>query len=157
MKKKLLYSFLIIMLLVNALLLYLIIDKQSRKGPPKGQTFLTEQLNFTEDQKEQFYLLDREHRGKMMKMDDELDQLRKLMFNSFESENISIDTLTMKMGDLEADKQNELFSFFGKVRELCNEDQKEQFDEIIQEVLQRRGPRPPKGDHKRPPPPRHDF
>lgn len=155
MKKKILYTFLILMLIVNAVLLYLIIDKQSRKVPPRGQTFLTEELNFSEDQKDQFLALDRVHRDKMMEMDEELDQLRKLMFNSFDSNNLSIDTLTMKMGDIEADKQNELFSFFTKVRKLCDEDQQKKFDEIIQEVLHRRGPKPPKGDHKGPPPPRH--
>lgn len=146
------------MLIINAVLLYLIIDKQSRKGPPKGQTFLTEELNFSDDQKDQFFMLDVDHRKKMMKMDKELDQLRKLLFNSFDSENISVDSITMKMGDLETEKHNELFFFFSKVRELCNEDQQKKFDKIIQEVLHKRGPKPPKDDRRGPPPPpRDDF
>lgn len=155
MRKKILYAFLIVMIVINAVLLYLIIDKKMGKGPSKGQTFLTEQLNFSEAQKDQFFKLDKEHRHKMMAFDDELTDLRELLFQSFDKENISIDTLTMKMGDLETEKQSELFSFFGKVRDLCDEEQTKKFDKIIQEVLHKRGPKGPKGKPDELPPPPH--
>lgn len=155
MRKKILYAFLIVMLIVNAVLLYLIVDKKMSKGPSKGQTFLTEQLNFSETQKDAFFKLDREHRQKMMAFDDELKELRELLFQSFDKEHISVDTLTMKMGDLETEKQSELFSFFGKVRELCDAKQTEKFDQIIQEILHRRGPKGPKGNPDHLPPPPH--
>ena len=159
MRKKILYAFLIIMLLINGLLLFLIIDKKLNSGPSKGQGFLTEELNFSESQKADFVSLDREHRRKMMKMDKQLKDLRELLFSSFGKENISVDSITMKMGDLEEEKQGEIFSFFSQVRKLCNEDQIKRFDAIIQEVLKKRGPRPPKRDGHGPPhgPPREDF
>ena len=152
MRKKILYAFLIVMIIINVVLLYLIIDKKMSKGPSKGRTFLTEQLNFSEEQKDQFFKLDEEHRRKMMAFDEELNELRELLFRSFDNKNISIDTLTMKMGDLETEKQSELFTFFGKVRKLCDEDQTKKFDKIIQEVLHKRGPKGPGGKPHGPPP-----
>lgn len=156
MKKKLLYAFLILMLTINVVLLYLIVDKRIGKEPSKGQTFLTEQLEFSEAQKNRFFELDKIHRQKMMKMDDELKNLRELLFNSFDQQNISIETLTMKMGDIETEKHQELFSFFSEVRRMCNEEQTQKFDQIIQEVLKRRAPKPPQGKHKKPPKPLHE-
>ena len=153
MGKKILYTFLVVMLIINVVLLYLIIDKRLGKEPSKGQTFLTEQLNFTEAQKDKFLRLDQEHHRKMMQLDDELNNMRELLFQSFDEEKKFVDALTMKMGELETEKFDELFSFFGKVRALCNEDQTEKFDKIIQEVLKRRGPKGPIGKPKRLPPP----
>lgn len=158
MRKKILYAFLIIMLIINGVLLYMIIDKKLNRGPSKGQTFLTEELNFSESQRADFLSLDREHRRKMMQMDKELRDLRELLFSSFNKTNVSIDSITMKMGDLEEQKQGELFSFFSDVRKLCGEDQAKKFDEIIKDVLQKRGARGPKGNKHGPPhPPRDDF
>ena len=52
----------------------------------------------------------------------------------------------------------ELFSFFGEVRRICDEGQTKKFDKIIQEILRKRGPKPPKGTHEGPPPhANHDF
>lgn len=146
------------MLIINGVLLYMIIDKKLNRGPSKGQTFLTEELNFSESQRADFLSLDREHRRKMMQVDKELRDLRELLFSSFDKNNVSIDSITMKMGDLEEEKQGELFSFFSDVRKLCNENQTKKFDEIIKDVLQKRVPRGPKGEKHGPPhPPRDDF
>ena len=153
MRKKILYAFLIIMLIINGVLLYMIIDKKLNKGPSKGQNFITEELNFSESQTADFLSLDREHRKRMMQMDKELRDLRELLFNSFDKENVSIDSITMKMGDLEEQKQGELFSFFRDVRKLCNDNQVKKFDKIIQDVLRKRGPKGPR-EHG---PPRENF
>jgi hypothetical protein len=45
-----------------------------------------------------------------------------------------------------------LFYHFQKVRALCNESQKQKFDEIIKEAARMMGP-PPRGDRQGPPPP----
>lgn len=153
MGKKILYAFLIVLLIVNGVLLYMIIDKKMGKGPSKGQTFLTEQLNFSQEQKDAFFKLDGEHRKRMMHVDDQLKDLREILFQSFDKEKSFSDSISVKIADLETDKISELYSFFGSVRELCSEDQVKKFDEIIQEVLHRRGPKGPKGKPNRLPPP----
>lgn len=151
MRKKILYVFLIIMLAVNAVLLYLIIDKRMNKSPKQGRSYLIEELHFSKEQKDQFFLLDEEHRKRMMKIDDESLKLRELLFSSYDTEAESRDSLMIRFGNLEAERQDELFSFFGKVRELCDEEQVKKFDEIIQKALHRRGPKPPGGKHGGPP------
>mgnify|MGYP000194548224 CR=1 FL=1 len=152
MRKKILYVFLIFMLIINAMLLYMIIEKKGKKDHAKGQTFLMQELNFSEDQKKQFLLLDNAHRKRMMQIDDESQKLRKTLFDSYSVEIELRDSLMTRFGNLEAARQDELFSFFGKVRKLCNEEQAKKFDEIIQRALHRRGPKPPNGKHGGPPP-----
>ncbi|MFD2565796.1 Spy/CpxP family protein refolding chaperone [Pseudotenacibaculum haliotis] len=158
MRKKLLYAFLLIMLIINALLLYMILDKKMGKQPQKGPGFLTEELNFTEEQKDRFFMLDRVHRREMMQLDDELRDLRKKLFNSFAEEGFSPDSITSRIGELEEAKQKEMYAFFKEVRSLCDEDQAKIFDKIIDKVLRRRGPKKPGPDRRGPPgPPERDF
>ena len=133
------------MLIINAMLLYMIIEKKGKKGPVKGQTFLMQELNFSEDQKQQFLVLDNAHRKRMIQIDDESKELRETLFNSYNKETASKDSLMSRFGNLEAARQDELFSFFTKVRKLCDEEQSKKFDEIIQKELHRRGPKPPDG------------
>jgi len=134
------------MLAINAVLLYLIIDKKMNKPSEQGRSYLIEELNFSKDQKDQFFLLDEEHRKKMMGIDDESRKLRELLFSSYDDEQKeSRDSLMTRFGTLEAQRQDELFVFFGKVRKLCNEDQIKKFDKIIEKALHRRGPKPPDG------------
>lgn len=155
MRKKLLYAFLIILVIANASLLFMIINKPSKKGGSQKENFLTQELNFTEEQKERFLFLDREHRHQMMQMDGELKELRKELFNSFDKENFSPDSLAVRMGEIETEKHQEIFAFFKQVRKICTPDQVSKFDEIIGKALQRRGPRKPKGERRGPP--REDF
>lgn len=144
------------MLVINAVLLYLIIDKKMNKPSKQGRSYLIEELHFSDEQKEQFFLLDEQHRKKMMKIDDESLELRELLFSSYDQKAKSRDSLMIRFGNLEAARQDELFSFFGKVRELCNEEQVKKFDKIIQKALHRRGPKPPGEKHGGPPrPPGH--
>lgn len=159
MRKKLLYAFLIMMLIINALLLYMILDKKMGKPSQKGPGFLTEELNFSEEQKDRFFVLDRMHRHEMMRLDDESRYLRKKLFNSFGEEGFSPDSIALKMGELEEARQKELFAFFKEIRSICNQKQAEKFDEIIEKVLQRRGPKKPGPGRDGPPrhPPGRDF
>jgi len=145
MRKKILYVFLIFMLIINAMLLYMIIEKKGKKDHVKGQTFLMQELNFSEDQKKQFLVLDKAHRQRMMQIDDESKELRETLFNSYQVETSSRDSLMTRFGNLEAARQDELFSFFAKVRKLCDEEQSKKFDEIIKKALHRQGPKPPGG------------
>jgi len=150
MRKKLLYTFLIILLIANAVLLYMIVTKTQKNHPPK-ENFLTQELHFSETQKDQFLTLDQIHRRSMRQLDDELNNLRKQLFNSFGKDSFSSDSITYRMGELETSKQKELYAFFSEVRKLCDENQVEKFDKIIEKVLNQRGPKPPERDRKSPP------
>lgn len=150
MRKKILYTSLIILLIANIVLLYMIVTKAPNNHLPK-ENFLTQELHFSENQKDRFLKLDQIHRRSMRQFDDELSDLRKQLFNSFGKDNFSSDSITNRMGELETSKQKELYAFFSEVRKLCDENQVEKFDKIIEKVLRQRGPKPPERDRKGPP------
>ena len=161
MKSKLLPVLLIALILLNAALIFMLINKThiTPKEHPK-RNFLTEQLQFSKEQKNQFMILDEAHRKSMRGFDKLINQQKEVLFNSFQVENFNIDSLTTKIGVLEGKKESEVYNFFKKVREICTKEQTEKFDEIIKKALKggrpgspRDGRKPP---HKEgmPPPPR---
>lgn len=159
MKKKLLYTFLILITLSNFVLLFMIFNKGPKNEHPPRKNFITKELKFSEDQEERFAFLDQIHRREMRQLDNDLDMLRKELFNSFHISNFSPDSISNKIGHLESLKQQELFAFFSQVRKLCSEEQALKFDKIIQKALRKRGPKPPRrgSDRRGPPPQRENF
>jgi len=141
--------------LANASLLFMIINKPGKNEGPKKQFFLLQELNFNEEQKERFLFLDQVHHNQMMQIDEELKQVRKTLFDSFDKDNFSPDSLAHKMGELETEKHKELFTFFKEVRKICTPSQASKFDEIIQKALRKRDPKQPGGERRGPP--RKDF
>jgi len=159
MRKKLLYLFLLLIVASNIILLTIVFNKGPKKGNGPKHNFISTELNFTEDQEERFLFLDQMHRREMIEFDQEINQLRKQLFNSFEDSNFSSDSITNKIGELESLRLKELIAFFKEVRKLCSQEQASKFDKIIQRALQKRGPKPPGRDGRRkgPPPHRQDF
>lgn len=161
MKSKLLPVLLIALILLNGALIFMLINKTNKtpKEHPK-RNFLTEQLQFSKEQKNQFMILDEAHRKSMRGFDKLINQQKEVLFNSFQVENFNIDSLTTKIGVLEGKKESEVYNFFKKVREICTKEQTDKFDEIIKKALKGRKPGPPrdgrKPPHKEgmPPPPR---
>ena len=98
----------------------------------------------------------------MDKLDFELRRSKDLLFNSFDQENFKLLEITETIGQLNANREKEIYSFFKKVRGLCNENQKVKFDEIISKALKGGMPQKPpmRGsghfpkDRGMPPPPR---
>ncbi|MDT7833159.1 hypothetical protein RQM59_12250 [Flavobacteriaceae bacterium S356] len=150
MRKKILYIFFIVLLLINGVLLYMLIQKPQKKGNSKDH-FLTQKLEFNEDQEVRFRFLDNEHRKQMRHIDAQMRAAKEELFNSFSDTAFSPVIITERIGSLETKKEQELYAFFKQVRQLCNDDQAKKFDLIIKEALHKRGPKG-KRDHKRPPP-----
>ena len=159
MRKKIVFTFLILLVAVNIALLFIVFNIGPKNGGPQKENVMTKELNFSEEQQERFYFLDQIHRNEMRQLDNELDGLRKELFNSFSKTNFSPDSTATRIGQLESLKQKELFAFFSEVRKLCDENQVAKFDSIIQKALRKRGPKPPRkeGRRKSPPPHRKDF
>jgi len=150
MKQKLLYAFIILLLVVNSVLIYMVIKKPHEKRNQPNRTFLTTTLGFSSEQNEAFRTLDEKHKDKMRQFDKQIRRNKDLLFNSFENKTINFEEITKRIGDLEGKKEAELFRFFTKVRLLCTQKQKEIFDKIIQKALHEGKPRPPE-DGRRPP------
>lgn len=162
MKSKLLPTLLIILILLNGVLIFMLIKKPHEiEKHNSGKNFLTEQLNFSESQKELFNNLDEVHREKMLKLDLEIRRKKDVLFNSFNDESIQVDSLIIAASALEVDKELEVYHFFKSVRKICNIEQQKKFDIIINEALKggQSSPPPRKGKNHPPregvmPPPR---
>ena len=152
MKSKLLPILLFLLILLNGVLIFMLVKKphENRKNGPE-RSFLMEQLQFSDTQKEQFIEFDNAHRNVMMRIDRNVKEQKDVLFNSFQKENFNIDSLTNVIGLLEGKKEAEVFIFFSKVRTLCNSNQTIKFDKIIKKALKRGDRKPPK-DRRMPPP-----
>ena len=162
MKSKLLPALLVILIVLNGVLIFMLIKKPHQKKQHHSEReFLTEQLQFSENQIEKYRNLDEIHRETMVDLDHKLRKQKDILFNSFGDESINVDSLIALNGNLEVKKEAEVFRFFKSVRKICNKEQQEKFDEIINKALKGGKPGPlkdggkhhPQGD--RMPPPKH--
>jgi len=72
MKQKLLYAFIILLLVVNSVLIYMVIKKPHEKRNQPNRTFLTTTLGFSSEQNEAFRTLDEKHKDKMRQFDKQI-------------------------------------------------------------------------------------
>jgi hypothetical protein len=117
----------------------------------KEKNFLTEQLEFTENQKVKFISLDEFHRVSMINLDHQIRKQKDTLFNSFGNKNINIDSLSQIIGKLEGEKEGEVFRFFKSVRNICSKDQQQEFDNIINNAIKGGEKESPKDGRNHPP------
>lgn len=154
MKSKFLPVLLVVLMLLNGALIFMLINKSPQKNnPAPSKNFLSEQLQFSKNQKIEFNVLDENHRRNMMDFEHEIIKEKDVLFNFLNNETIDIDSISSIVGDLEAKKELEIFSFFKSVRKICTKDQQEKFDDIIKRAL-RKGNQGPPNNGDMPPPPR---
>lgn len=164
MKTKLFAVLIIVLVVLNGFLIYMLVAQpHQRNNKPPARNFLTNQLNFSEEQKEIFTELDEKHRERMGKFERKITREKDNLFSSFQEENSTIDTRAIieRTSRLEVEKELEVFEFFKQVRAICNEEQKSKFDQIIKRALRGNKPGPPNrngdrfpGERRMPPPPR---
>ncbi|MCI2227829.1 hypothetical protein MC378_01535 [Polaribacter sp. MSW13] len=161
MKSKLLPILLVLLIFLNAVLIFMLLTKPHEKPQHRQEgNFLIERLQFNDDQKEQFRELDKTHREFMMNFENQIRKNKDVLFNSFSKENFNSDSIISTISVLQAKKDTELYRFFSKVRKICTKKQVKVFDDIINEAL-KGSERPPvneRGPRLRnegmPPPPR---
>lgn len=152
MKTKILPISLVLLILLNGALIFILMkNPHQRKNERPERIFLTKQLDFSETQHKKFNQLDKIHRNNMMRINHQIREQKDILFNSFTNKNINIDSLTSKIGTLEAKKDAEIFRFFSEVRSMCSLQQVTKFDNVIKKALKGGRPRPPKHDRMPPP------
>lgn len=135
--------------------------------PPKNDAvrdFFAKELQFTSKQKEAFEALKKEHH----EAKEDLREIDKEKHDAYLDllKNPNVDTLTVRKAADEIIKVKEkeelaMFYHFQKVRAICDEKQKQKFDEIIKEAARMMGSKPREGQgpprregEAGPPPPR---
>ena len=142
-------------------------DRGDRKlpPPPTGQAFefLTKELKLDSTQQEAYKKLRDEHQAGQREFQNNIGKAKDNFFKLLQEVNVSdsiLQAYSKKVGEFEQQRDVLTFKHFQKLRTLCNKEQQNKFDNIIQEVLKHMGPgkRPPgpppdmeNGD-RRPPP-----
>lgn len=151
MKKNLpIYILLAFLLVVNGFFLYTHFNGSKKKKPRPPRDFIANQLNFNDEQRKQFDVLEDAHRKQMRVLSDELRELKDAFFNKISDSTISekeIDSLGSLIAIKEKSKDMEVFKHLRKIREICNEEQREKFSTIVKDARKRGRKR-----HRRPPP-----
>lgn len=142
-----------------ALVAMLWLKKDNSTVLPRGDAkdYLVQKLSLTKAQQNSFESLRKDHFERMRTYQDQMRQLKDHFFSQLSEPNAKPDSLSQRIGDMQSKIDLETFDHFSKLRSLLNEEQKKEFDNIIQDVLRTMAPRggPPPDDHDRkgPPPP----
>ena len=170
MKKQLpLYILLIFLIAVNGFFLvkYFGDSKESDdfKEPRGPGNFISNRLSFSDDQKYTFNALEKSHRERMMLISNEIRASKEALFDQISNPNADamlVDSITSVIGEFEKKKDLEVFQHFKAIYDICDDSQKERFNDLLKDALHKgpppRGKRPPRGmgnDRPGPPPPRH--
>ena len=144
--------------------LSLIVILWLKPGPPprpnneSPRNFLVRNLQFGESQIRQYDSLIAIHQSDMKRLRDESKNLKEQLFSKIGvNDNQSlIDSLTQQIGKNQAATESASFRHFNKVRAICTEGQKKDFDKVIGDLIKRMGqndrPGGPRNDGEHPPP-----
>lgn len=118
--------------------------------PFRMQRFMERELNFSEAQKQAFDELRKEHFRESRAIFNDIKKYRRALFDELQGGEANqaqarVDSLTTLIGNAQARLDAAIYEHFMEVRNMCNEEQKQKFDRIIQKVIQRLDPRKKKG------------
>jgi len=136
-------------------------DRGIPPNPGSPRDFVVAQLKFTAQQAKDYDLLIKDHQDAMHHLRDEARAYREKLFDNFKNADADphfADSLTRLIGNNQAQIELVTYNHFAKVRALCTDAQKTEFDHIIGDVTRRMGGPggPPPHDGNGPPPPRRE-
>ncbi|MEO1518618.1 MAG: hypothetical protein AAFV95_26630 [Bacteroidota bacterium] len=109
-------------------------------GRPVPMNFLEEELNMSTQQQEQYRKLKAEHRQKIQKIQKELGQLKNTFFGQMGQQQGFPDSLNQLIGQKHSQMDELTYHHFVYIRQnICTEEQRAKFDDVILQAL-RRGP-----------------
>lgn len=128
--------------------------------PPRGsnggaEPFLIKELGLDAQQQEKLYALHRQHEQAVREIRRSDRGARDALFALLQKPNVPdsiISQAAYKVAAFDSQIQIATFHHFQRLRDLCRDDQKEKFAEILQQVLRMMGPKPPGRGENGPPP-----
>ena len=133
-KNTILYVLLAFLIIANGFFLYDYLGKPDRDGPRNNpEQFIVKELNFNADQMQEFKGLGKNHRERMMRLDQEQKQLKDQLFSKVSEKNINpleIERISSLIGENNKNKDLEVFNHFRAIQEICNDSQKQKFMKI---------------------------
>lgn len=111
-----------------------------RSEPPRPQDILKRELQLTDVQMKDYVELIREHRKVADAIEYEMRQLKRNLFNFSQPDSIK-EVVAQKISQVQQQLDIQTYMHFKKVRDLCTDEQKSKFEEVLLKALDRR-PRP---------------
>ena len=131
-------------------------------GTPRGDArdYLVSSLSMNEQQVQSFDSLRRGHFERMRTYKDQMRRLKDSLFEGLrKQQQAQATSIAERIGQVQAQIDIETFNHFAQLRLLLNDEQKQTFDQTIQEVLRTMAPKGPPhdrpirdGDRMGPPP-----
>jgi protein CpxP len=125
--------------------------RPQKSSPPKRlerpDEFIISKLHFSDEQKSAFEELRDRHHDSIIIIQEEGRKIRTALFENLKSADKTeqqLDSLMAAVGDNQKQIEFVTYRHFRQVRELCNDEQKKIFDNIIQEVLRKMTAPPPR-------------
>lgn len=139
------------LMVMNTVLLYIVIKEPDKKPRPPRE-FIYDRLDFNKDQIDRFFLIDDAHHEKMRAIDRESRLLKEQLFSRIRGNELLIDSLASQIGALTKERELEVYHYFKRIEEICDERQKRKLERILKGAIRPRPPAhgPPPGG----PPPR---
>ncbi len=111
----------------------------------RDQHFIPKRLHFSNDQQEKFDSLAAIHRENLSQKIDEIRELREQLVARMKNQefNSSSEDLIQEIGDKQAELELLNFRNFRDVMSICDEEQKQQFVDMMQRAFRPRG-----GEHR---------
>lgn len=151
-KNTILYVLLAFLIIANGFFLYDYLGKPDRNGPRNNpEQFIVKELNFNADQMQKFKGLGKNHRERMIQLQQEQKQLKDKLFSKISEKNINpleIESITSLIGENNKNKDLEVFNHFRAIQGICNDPQKQKFKKIVIDALHK-GPPPRNGGSPR--------
>lgn len=145
-KNTILYLLLLVLIIMNVFFLINYLGRPNHKGPRESSAFIVSELNFNDSQLQQFKKSEAKHMEVMRRFGDQLKSDKDQLFNAMQQPNIDtkvIDGLFESIAKKETTKEKEMFYRLRRIYQICNEEQKKRFTEIIKNARQFDGQRPP--------------
>ena len=131
---------------------------QKGQGPQSMHFFLKQELGLSVEQMDLFKILGDEHRRQTQPLQERIHRLKKEMMGEMFSPDLGkegVDRIAEEIGILEAQMQKALYSHFKDFASICNTEQRQKFEVLINDVLDLARPPAPEGPPgpggKRPP------
>ena len=148
-KNRVLYILLAVLIIMNGFFLFNYLGRPDHKGPKENNDFLIKELKLNDAQLKQFEIVEEMHHRNMRVIGDGIKEYKDALFKKITTPQVNqetIDSLITLISEKEVLKEKELFNRLRGIYDLCNEEQKEHFSNIIKRA------RRPKGQGKGPSP-----
>ncbi|MGK7371639.1 MAG: Spy/CpxP family protein refolding chaperone [Candidatus Halalkalibacterium sp. M3_1C_030] len=109
-------------------------------GQFRMQRFIEQELNLSEDQKQAFRELRRDHIRETRNIHRDIRIYRRSLFGLLQNEEVNVkkvDSLSKALGEAQRAMEKATYEHFAELRSICDDQQKEKFDRITERVMLR--------------------